>query len=89
MQCVQILLSVPGINLNIKNEHGNTAVRVAKEYRVLNLLKKYIKNCEDFPVHSFGKVIICGHTEAGKSTLAQVSGPVCYHDIHYCFYYTT
>ena len=78
IQCVQILLSVPGIDLNIKNEHGNTAVMVARDYGVLNLLNKYIKNCEDFPIHSFGKVIICGDSEVGKSTLAQVSGPVMY-----------
>ena len=76
IECVQILLSVPGIELNVKNERANTPVMVAQNYVVLNLLKKYIKNCEDFPIHSFGKVIICGHSEAGKSTLAQVSGPV-------------
>ena len=67
-----MLLSVPGINLSIKDAHGRTAVMVATEYKVLDLLNKYVKNCEDFPIHSFGKVILCGHTGAGKSTLAQV-----------------
>ena len=81
IECVQILLSVPGIELNIKNERGNTPVMVAKDYGILNLLNKYIKNCEDFPIHSFGKVIICGHSKAGKSTLAQVWPSFVYNDI--------
>ena len=72
VQCVQTLLSAPGINLSIKDDHGDTAVMVATTYDVLNLLNKYVKNCEDFPIHSFGKVVLCGHTGAGKSTLAQV-----------------
>ena len=51
---------------------GRTPVKVASDYAVLNLLNKCIKNCEDFPIQSFSKLIICGHTGAGKSTLAQV-----------------
>eukprot|EP00731_Ephydatia_muelleri_P000477 Em0001g477a len=36
------------------------------------MLQKYTTSCEDFPVHTYGKVIMCGDSGAGKSTLTEV-----------------
>ena len=72
LSCVQQLLSAPGIDVNVKNGHGETAVMIAKDYHVLVLLKKYSKICDDFPIHTVGKVVLCGNTGAGKSTLTKV-----------------
>ena len=69
---VQHLLSLPGINVNIKNVNNQTPIMLAQDYRVLRLLEKYMKCCDDFPVHTITKVVLCGNTGAGKSTLAQV-----------------
>ena len=74
-QCVKELLSVPGIDVNIKDKNGNTAVMLARgKYEILKLVRAF---CE-FPVHTFSKVILCGNSGAGKSTLAQVY-PDCIH----------
>ncbi|KAL5515482.1 hypothetical protein EMCRGX_G000655 [Ephydatia muelleri] len=35
------------------------------------MLQKYTISCEDFPVHTYGKVIMCGDSGAGKSTLTE------------------
>ena len=73
LDVVQLLLSVPGIDVNIKDVQNKTPVmRVRQDYRILALLKKFIKSCDDFPIHTVTKVILCGNTGAGKSTLAQV-----------------
>ena len=70
LDVVQLLLSVPGIDVNIKDATNRTPVMHARDYRILALLKKYTKSCDDFPVT---KVVLCGNTGAGKSTLlAQV-----------------
>ena len=69
VQCVKELLSVPGIDVNIKDIDGNTAVMLARgKYEIQKLLRAF---CE-FPVHIFSKVILCGNSGAEKSTLAQV-----------------
>ena len=69
IQCVKELMSVPGIDVNIKDKNGNTAVMLAHgKYEILKLQRVF---CE-FPVHTFSKVILCGNSGAGKSTLAQV-----------------
>ena len=72
LDVVQLLLSVPGIDVNIKDARNRTPVMHAHDYRILALLKKYTKSCDDFPVHTVTKVVLCGNTGAGKSTLAQV-----------------
>ena len=72
LDVVQLLLSVPGIDVNIKDAINRTPVMRAHDYRILALLKKYTKCCDDFPVHTVTKVVLCGNTGAGKSTLAQV-----------------
>ena len=79
VQCVKELLSVPGIDVNIKEENGDTAVMLARgKYDILKLLRAL---CE-FPVHTFSKVILCGNSGAGKSTLAQVA----YTCVNMCLY---
>ena len=72
LDIVQLLLPVPGIDVNIRNVNNQTAVMRAEDYRILALLKKYTQSCDEFPVHTVTKVVLCGHTGAGKSTLAQV-----------------
>ena len=70
--CLKALLSTPGIDVNIQNSNGETPLKMATKYDVLTMLQKYTTSCEDYPIHSFGKVILCGDTGSGKSTLAQV-----------------
>ena len=70
-RCVRALLSHPGIDINIKNNHGSTAMMVAG-YKSLGVFNEMIKTCNDFPADSYGKVVLCGNSGAGKSTLTQV-----------------
>ena len=69
---MKALLSTPGIDVNIKDSYDNIPLMMATKYDVLTMLRKYTTSCEDYPIHSFGKVILCGDTGSGKSTLAQV-----------------
>eukprot|EP00731_Ephydatia_muelleri_P026577 Em0018g677a len=69
--CVQLLLSIPGIDANLVNYRGQTPLKLTWHYVVLTLLEKYTTSCEDFPVHTYGKVIMCGDSGAGKSTLTE------------------
>ena len=52
-------------------------MKLASGYEVLTMLKKYTTSCEDFPVHTYGKVIMCGDSGAGKSTLTEVRHTWC------------
>ena len=70
--CVKALLSTPGIDVNIKASNGLIPLMMSATYEVITMLQKYTTSCEDYPIHSFGKVILCGDTGSGKSTLAQV-----------------
>ena len=70
--CVRLLLSTIGIDANLVNHTGKTPLKLATSYEVLTLLKKYTTSCEDFPVHTYGKVIMCGDSGAGKTTLTEV-----------------
>ena len=45
---------------------------LATKYDVISLLQNYTTCYEDYPVHTFSKVILCGDTGAGKSSLAKV-----------------
>ena len=45
---------------------------VATAYDVIRLLQKYTTCYTNYPVHTFSKVILCGDTGAGKSSLAKV-----------------
>eukprot|EP00731_Ephydatia_muelleri_P000697 Em0001g697a len=69
--CVRLLLSTIGIDANLVNHTGKTPLKLATSYEVLTLLKKYTTSCEDFPVHTYGKVIMCGDSGAGKTTLTE------------------
>ena len=69
--CVRALLSHPGININIKNNKGRTAMMDAG-YQSLGMFKQVLKTCKDYPADSYGKVVLCGNSGAGKSTLTQV-----------------
>ena len=68
--CVRALLTHPSIDINIKNKRGQAAMMVAR-YKSLGVFKE-MKACKDFPVDSYGKVVLCGNSGAGKSTLTQV-----------------
>ena len=70
--CVRLLLSTPGTDANLVNRNGNTPLKLATDYDVLTLLQKYTTSCEDFPLHTYGKVIMCGDSGVGKSTLTKV-----------------
>ena len=70
--CVNHLLSTHGIAVNAKNKRQQTPLMVATKYDVITSLKKYSTCKEEYPVHTFNKVILCGDTRAGKSTLAKV-----------------
>ena len=72
VNCVRALLSHPGIDVNIKNSRGHTAMMEAG-YGSLGVFKQMMKTCSDFPADSYGKVVLFGHSGAGKSTLSQVS----------------
>ena len=71
-ECVRALLSHPGIDVNIKNNEGRTAMMEAG-YKSLGVFKQMMKAYSDFPADSYGKVVLFGHSGAGKSTLSQVS----------------
>ena len=70
--CVKALLSHPGIDINLKNSKGRTAMMVAG-YKSLDVFNRIMKTCTSFPADSYGKVVLCGHSGSGKSTLTQVS----------------
>ena len=72
VDCVKALLSTPGIDVNIQDSNGDIPLKLARKYEVITMLQMYTTSCEDYPIHSFGKVILCGDTGSGKSTLAQV-----------------
>ena len=80
--CVRLLLSAPGINVNLENYRGNTPLNLATDYEVLTLLQKYTTSCEDFPVHAYGKVIMCGDSGAGKTTLIEARHTTCCMDMY-------
>ena len=71
ISCVKTLLSHPGIDINLRNGRGRTAMMGAR-YESLSVFKQVLKTCNDFPADSYGKVVLCGHSGAGKSTLTQV-----------------
>ena len=75
--CVRLLLSTPGIDANLVNRRGLTPLKLATSYDIIIMLEKYTTSCEDFPVHTYGKVIMCGDSGAGKSTLTKVRQTEC------------
>ena len=59
--------------MKIRNYKHLTPLMMATKYDVITLLQKYSTCYEDYPVHTFNKVILCGDAGAGKSSLAKVS----------------
>ena len=51
---------------------------MSRKYDVISLLQKYTTCYKDYPVHTFSKVILCGDTGAGKSSLAKVKYQACW-----------
>ena len=82
--CVNHLLSIPGIAANAKNKSQQTPLMLATKYDVITSLQKYSTCKEDYPVHTFNKVILCGDTGAGKSSLAKVLGLLGMHVVQLC-----
>ena len=68
---MRTLLSHPGIDVNLKNSEGRTAMMDAS-YESLSVFNQLVKTCNSFPADSYGKVVLCGNSGAGKSTLTQV-----------------
>ena len=68
------LLSTPGIVVTTKNHKQQTPLMVATNYDVITSLWMYSTSYEGYPLHTFNKVILCGDTGAGKSSLAKVIG---------------
>ena len=71
ISCVRTLLFHPGIDVNLKNNGGRIAMRDAA-YESLRVFNQVLKPCSDFPADSYGKVVLCGNSGTGKSTLTQV-----------------
>ena len=71
ISCIRTLLFHPGIDVNLKNFEGRTAMSDAG-YESLSVLNQVLKTCNDFPADSYGKIVLCGNSGAGKSTLTQV-----------------
>ena len=71
MSCLRALLSHPGINIELKNLRGHTAMMDAG-YESLGVFNQVIKTYNSFPADSYGKVVLCGNSGAGKTTLTQV-----------------
>ena len=69
---MKVLLATPGIDLTIQDSSGQIPLKMATTYEAMAMLKKYTTTYEDYPIHSFGKVILFGDSGAGKSTLVQV-----------------
>ena len=82
--CVKHLISTPGIVVNTKNQKQQTPLMVATNYDVITSLRKYSTSYEDYPLHTFNKVILCGDTGVGKSSLAKVIGLLGIHVAHLC-----
>ena len=73
---MKILLSLSGIDVNIKDSNGLIPLKLATKYDVLTMLQKYTTNCDDYPIRSFGKVVLSGDTGSGKTTLTEVIMPM-------------
>lgn len=75
IESVRALLCCHGIQQNMENLLGHTAFSYAT-YNVLTVFKEIetLHNMSlKYPVHSYGKVVLCGNSGCGKSTLTQVS----------------
>ena len=75
VQTVQYLLSIRKVNSLAENKYGETPVDYASRRHSYDLLKLFqsFPQCErDFPVHTYIKHILTGHSGAGKTTISQL-----------------
>ena len=73
---VQLLLQDRRVDALSVGKSGLTPVDYAELsdccYQLLKLFKPLLKSHEDYPIHSFTKVVLTGNSGAGKSSLAKV-----------------
>ena len=71
----QYLLSTGKVDPEAKNKEGKTPLDIATKTHIYSLLKPFqsFSQCErDFPVHTYTKLILTGHSGAGKTTMSQL-----------------
>ena len=74
-QIVQYLLSTGKVDSLAKNKKSKTPVEYAIQDNNYDLLKLFnsFSQCErDFPVHTYTKLVLTGHSGAGKTTISQL-----------------
>ena len=73
---VQYLLSIHEVNPMATNKIGGTPIDYARihdnSYNLLRLFRLFSQCKEDFPVHTYTKLILTGYSGAGKTTLSQL-----------------
>ena len=68
-----MILSHPGTYVDWEYCYRKCSSRSDDKDRCRAVIDKMSKSCEDIPVDSYGKVVLCGNSGAGKSTLTKVS----------------
>ena len=68
-----MILSHPGTYVDWEHCYRKCSSRSDDKDRCRSVIDKMSKSCEDIPVDSYGKVVLCGNSGAGKSTLTKVS----------------
>ena len=76
VRIIQYLLSTNRVDPLAKNNDGKTplyyASRCYNSYKVLKVFEVFPQCRRDFPVHTYTKVILTGHSGAGKTTISQL-----------------
>ena len=67
---VQYLLSTSRVNPLAEDKYGDIPVSNATEFDVLKLFYPFVSSIEDYPVHTYTKLILTGNSGAGKTTTA-------------------
>ena len=71
VNCARAILIHPGTDPNIKNNEGLACLDTMKDG--FSALHKMVDIYNSVPVASYGRVVVCGNSGAGKSTMSQVS----------------
>ena len=79
-QIAQFLLTTGKVDLLAKNKIGKSPLDYASEhariyrrgYDLLKLFQTFTECKRDFPVHTYAKLILTGHSGAGKTTISQL-----------------
>ena len=76
LNIVQYLLSTGKVDSQAKNKYGYTPVDYASQqdnsYGLLKLFQSFSQCEKDFPVHTYTKLVLTGHSGAGKTTISQL-----------------